>query len=243
MVCRACAGVVKYGQRNGVFLKMPATAGAGPLEFNTPHGLAMDAQGNVYIADRGNNRVQVLDNELNFQDAVPERRHAVDGVRVTRSAFSNLFSSNSNAIGNFDNGEIYKMELDGKIVGRFGEGGKQMKQFGSGSRDRLPRPERDSRRELTKLARAEADAEGADELDEVNPKTQNPKLNSQGERGSSWELASWELGVIWFRRISSSPPHRIAHGRPRRAASRSRAIATPTGRPIASITPRRQEAR
>ena len=42
-----------------------------------------------------------------------------------------LFSSNSNAIGNFDNGEIYKMQLDGKIVGRFGEGGKQMKQFGS----------------------------------------------------------------------------------------------------------------
>jgi hypothetical protein len=42
-----------------------------------------------------------------------------------------LFSSNSNGIGNFDNGEIYKMQLDGKIIGRFGEAGKQMKQFGS----------------------------------------------------------------------------------------------------------------
>jgi hypothetical protein len=30
-----------------------------------------------------------------------------------------------------DNGEIYKMELDGKILGKFGTAGKQMKEFGS----------------------------------------------------------------------------------------------------------------
>ena len=58
--------VVKY-DKNGVFLKMAGHRGTGPLEFNTPHGLAVDAQGNVYIADRGNNRIQVLDNELNFK--------------------------------------------------------------------------------------------------------------------------------------------------------------------------------
>jgi hypothetical protein len=28
-----------------------------------------------------------------------------------------------------DNGEIYKMELDGRIVGKFGHGGKQLKEF------------------------------------------------------------------------------------------------------------------
>ncbi len=28
-----------------------------------------------------------------------------------------------------DNGEIYKMELDGRILGKFGTGGKQFKQF------------------------------------------------------------------------------------------------------------------
>src|SRR5512132_483686 len=57
--------VVKY-DKNGVFLKMAGHRGTGPLEFNTPHGLAVDGQGNVYVADRGNNRIQVLDNELNF---------------------------------------------------------------------------------------------------------------------------------------------------------------------------------
>lgn len=30
-----------------------------------------------------------------------------------------------------DNGEIYKMELDGKILGKSGSAGKQLKEFGS----------------------------------------------------------------------------------------------------------------
>jgi len=121
--------VVKY-DKNGVFLKMAGHRGTGPLEFNTPHGLAMDAQGNVYIADRGNNRVQVLDNELNFKTQYLNVGTPWT-VCVSPGPHQYLFSSNSNPIGGYDNGEIYKMELDGKIVGRFGEGGKQMKQFGS----------------------------------------------------------------------------------------------------------------
>jgi len=121
--------VVKY-DKNGVFLKMAGHRGTGPLEFNTPHGLAVDAQGNVYIADRGNNRVQVLDNELNFK-AQYLNVGTPWTVCVSPGPNQFLFSSNSNGIGNFDNGEIYKMQLDGKIIGRFGEAGKQMKQFGS----------------------------------------------------------------------------------------------------------------
>jgi len=121
--------VAKY-DKNGVFLKMAGHRGAGPLEFNTPHGLAMDAAGNVYIADRGNNRIQVLDNDLNFKTQYLNVGTPWT-VCISPGAHQYLFSSNSNGIGNFDNGEIYKMELDGKIVGRFGEAGKQMKQFGS----------------------------------------------------------------------------------------------------------------
>ena len=121
--------VVKY-DKNGVFLKMVGHRGTGPLEFNTPHGLAVDAQGNVYIADRGNNRIQVLDNELNFK-AQYLNVGSPWTVCVSPGAHQYLFTSNSNYPNNFDNGEMYKMELDGKIVGRFGEAGKQLKQFGS----------------------------------------------------------------------------------------------------------------
>ncbi|HXD16493.1 MAG TPA: peptidyl-alpha-hydroxyglycine alpha-amidating lyase family protein [Vicinamibacterales bacterium] len=121
--------VVKY-DKNGVFLKMVGHRGTGPLEFNTPHGLAVDGQGNVYVADRGNNRIQVLDNELNFK-AQYLNVGSPWTVCVSPGPHQYLFTSNSNYPNNFDNGEMYKMELDGKIVGRFGEAGKQLKQFGS----------------------------------------------------------------------------------------------------------------
>jgi sugar lactone lactonase YvrE len=39
---------------------------ADPLRFNDPHDIAIDAEGRLYIADRGNQRVQVLDKEGNF---------------------------------------------------------------------------------------------------------------------------------------------------------------------------------
>jgi len=35
-------------------------------EFNTPHSIATDAAGNVYVADRGNRRIQVFDNDGKF---------------------------------------------------------------------------------------------------------------------------------------------------------------------------------
>jgi sugar lactone lactonase YvrE len=40
--------------------------GALPLQFNDPHDLETDAEGRLYIADRGNQRVQVLDKDGNF---------------------------------------------------------------------------------------------------------------------------------------------------------------------------------
>src|SRR5579864_7902041 len=38
-----------------------------PGEFNTPHSIAADAQGNIYVADRGNRRIQVYDHDVNFK--------------------------------------------------------------------------------------------------------------------------------------------------------------------------------
>lgn len=37
-----------------------------PLRFNDPHDITIDTEGRLYIADRGNQRVQVLDKEGNF---------------------------------------------------------------------------------------------------------------------------------------------------------------------------------
>ena len=64
------ARVVKF-DKNGRFVKAVGTRGTGNLQFNTPHSIATDFQGNVYVGDRGNARVQVLDNDLNFKAIYP----------------------------------------------------------------------------------------------------------------------------------------------------------------------------
>ena len=39
---------------------------AEPSRFNDPHGLAIDSQGRIFVADRGNNRIQIFDSEGNY---------------------------------------------------------------------------------------------------------------------------------------------------------------------------------
>ncbi len=126
--------VVKY-DKTGRFLKSVGTRGNGPLQFSTPHAIAVDAKGTVYVADRGNSRVVVLDNDLN-QKAVYDNVGAPWAVCITNTPHQYLYSSNSFPTGNnFDQasmtGEVYKMELDGTVLGRFGKAGHAFKEFSS----------------------------------------------------------------------------------------------------------------
>jgi hypothetical protein len=52
--------------KNGNWVKAVGTHGPGPNQFSTPHGIASDGQ-NVYVADRGNNRIQVYDADMVFK--------------------------------------------------------------------------------------------------------------------------------------------------------------------------------
>jgi len=54
------ARVVKLDP-NGRFLMQWGSHGSGPGEFQTPHCLAMDSQGHLYVGDRWNNRIQEFD--------------------------------------------------------------------------------------------------------------------------------------------------------------------------------------
>lgn len=126
--------VVKY-DKNGRFIKSAGTRGDGPLQFSTPHAVSVDAKGWVYVADRGNSRIVVLDNDLN-QKAVYDTVGAPWAVCISSGAHQYLYSSNSFPTGNnFDQaattGEVYKMELDGTVIGRFGKAGHGPKEFSS----------------------------------------------------------------------------------------------------------------
>jgi hypothetical protein len=61
---------VAKADKNGNWLKSWGDRGEKPGEFNTPHNIAADAQGNIYVADRFNRRIQVFDGEGNFLRAI-----------------------------------------------------------------------------------------------------------------------------------------------------------------------------
>jgi hypothetical protein len=123
------ARVAKY-DKNGKFLKSWGSKGSENSQFDTPHSLAVDAQGNVYVADLGNKRIQVFDNNGTFKTAIGNIG-APWAICISPGAHPYLYSSNSNDPESLDNGEIYKMELDGKILGKFGHAGKLTKEFGT----------------------------------------------------------------------------------------------------------------
>ena len=49
--------------KEGKFIKSFGQYGSGPGEFSTPHDIAMDDKGRLFVADRGNNRVQIIDQD------------------------------------------------------------------------------------------------------------------------------------------------------------------------------------
>src|SRR5207253_2565690 len=57
--------VAKF-DRNGKFLASWGSRGTGPGEFDLLHSIATDAQGNVYVGDRTNRRIQVFDGNGTF---------------------------------------------------------------------------------------------------------------------------------------------------------------------------------
>jgi hypothetical protein len=119
--------VAKY-DKNGRFIKSVGVRGAEPSEFSTPHSIASDSRGNIYVADRGNRRIQVLDSDLTLR-AIYDQVGTPWAVCITPGPHQYLYSSNSNPNNSGPEvsavtGEIYKMELDGTILGKFGKAGK-----------------------------------------------------------------------------------------------------------------------
>jgi DNA-binding beta-propeller fold protein YncE len=145
--------VVKVA-RDGRWLMSWGTPGSGPGQFNTPHSIAVDAAGLVYVADRGNRRIQVFDGNGNFirqitvDVPVPADAQMLYGdkpkaddpdgdnlpsllkpgapwvVCISPPPHQFLYTADAYP------GRIYKLTLDGKLVGMLGSAGKQLKQFG-----------------------------------------------------------------------------------------------------------------
>ena len=77
---------------DGEFVRSVGKLGAGVDEFMGPHSLALDSQGRVFVADRSNNRVVILDQDLEFLD---EWRHFGRPSGVTILSDDTLIVSDS----------------------------------------------------------------------------------------------------------------------------------------------------
>jgi len=136
--------------KNGKWIKSWGEPGDQPGQFSTPHSIAVDAQDQVYVADRGNRRIQVFDSEGKFLRQItidipfdPNASPAIGNkpllpirgsqtmapgspwtICITPPPHQVLFSSDAYP------GRIYKLTLEGRVLGVLGESGKQLKQFG-----------------------------------------------------------------------------------------------------------------
>jgi DNA-binding beta-propeller fold protein YncE len=61
------ARIVKFSS-DGKFIKTWGKKGSAPSEMDSPHTLAMDSKGRLFLGDRGNNRIQVFDQDGNYID-------------------------------------------------------------------------------------------------------------------------------------------------------------------------------
>ncbi len=148
--------------KDGDWVASLGEPGGGKLgNLNTPHTISYDAKGFIYVGDRGNRRIQVIDPKTNTfvreikidapvpADAQPWMGAKPDVARLLAAdappgaatmapgapwaicvsapnAQGQQFIYSSDAFP----GRVYKLTLDGKLVGMLGKSGHQMKQFG-----------------------------------------------------------------------------------------------------------------
>jgi len=135
--------------KEGRWIKSFGEPGDQPGQLNTPHSIASDNQGNIYVANRGNARIEVFDTDgkylrqikinepFDYANALPAIGNkpgpnatgtmspgAPWTVCVTPGPNQVLYASDAFP------GRVYKISLDGKVLGVLGHSGKQLKEFG-----------------------------------------------------------------------------------------------------------------
>ena len=114
--------IVKYSSE-GEFLLEWGQAGSGPGQFAMPHALAMDSQGRLFVADRGNVRLQIFDQQGNFL-AEWKQFGRPSGVTITADDTIYVASQNgenSELNPGYETGIYIGSARDGSVTGFIGD--------------------------------------------------------------------------------------------------------------------------
>ncbi len=133
--------------KNGELITRWGKSGNGPGDLITPHGIAVGPGDLVYVADRGNNRIQVFDADGKYlrefkldirypKDAkltTPGLGKGEDGRYRSLWPMSVCITTGPNPVlyaNDITPAVVIKMSLDGKVLGRFGREGRDKGEFG-----------------------------------------------------------------------------------------------------------------
>jgi peptidylamidoglycolate lyase len=115
---------------DGRFVRQWGTKGTAPGQFDVPHGIALDANGRVYVADRGNARVQIFDANGRF---LREWKGTAYGrpFDVAIATDGTVFIADGGDIPDEepDRSAVIVVRPDGTVIARFGRHGLYDGQF------------------------------------------------------------------------------------------------------------------
>jgi len=113
------ARVLKF-DKNGKFIKSWGGKGSGPGQFQVAHGIAIDAKGLVWVADRENQRIQLFDQDGKFVREV-KYKGLPCSLDIGRQY---MYMVNGFA------GQVLRLDLNGKVLAAMGKPGKGPGEFG-----------------------------------------------------------------------------------------------------------------
>ena len=140
---------VAKANAKGEWVASWGSLGNGPLQFDTPHGIAVSPKDEIFVADRGNRRIQVLDptgkflREFTIDVPVDTKRgkivygsetpNAKTGSQAPGAPDALCMTPGPNPVlfvGDLYPSRIYKVSLDGKVLGVYGQPGRNLGEFG-----------------------------------------------------------------------------------------------------------------
>jgi sugar lactone lactonase YvrE len=108
--------IMKFS-KDGKFIKAWGKRGTGPGEFDTPHSIAIDSRGRIFVADRSNSRVQIFDQDGKFLDQWKQFGRP-SGIYIDRNDTMIVADSQSNSKQNpgYRRGIYVGSARDGKVT-------------------------------------------------------------------------------------------------------------------------------
>ena len=108
--------IMKFS-KDGKFIKAWGKRGSGPGEFDTPHSIAIDSRGRIFVADRSNSRIQIFDQDGRFIDQWKQFGRP-SGVYIDRNDNMVVADSQSNSKQNpgYTRGIRIGSARDGKVT-------------------------------------------------------------------------------------------------------------------------------